>query len=122
MPQCGRLRSMGVCGFESTNPPLHKIDEEMKGAPYWPRREGHFLRFSRSATRLIETFGTGLLPRSFGLGAALLLGVAHADGDHVPGQIGFHEAATPIADKMDITAIRLFVLGLLVSIITKPSC
>ena len=43
----------------------------MKGAQ--PRPEGRFLRFTRSAARLIETFGTGFLPRSFGLAAALLL-------------------------------------------------
>ncbi len=42
----------------------------MKGAP--PRPEGRFLRFTRSAARFIETFGTGFLPRSFGHAAALL--------------------------------------------------
>ena len=46
MPQCGQLRSMGVCGFEPTDPP-----------PYRPRPEGRFVRFIRSAARLIETFG-----------------------------------------------------------------
>ena len=56
MPQCGRLRSMGVCGLEPTDPPPHRIEEEMKGAP--PLREGRVLRFTRPVL-LIEIFGTG---------------------------------------------------------------
>jgi hypothetical protein len=56
MPQGGRLRSMGVCGLEPTDPPPQEIEEEMKRAPL--RREGRFLRFARPAARLIETFGT----------------------------------------------------------------
>jgi hypothetical protein len=44
MPQCGWLRSMGVCGFEPGDPPPQKIEEEMKGAPYRPRPDGRFLR------------------------------------------------------------------------------
>jgi hypothetical protein len=28
MPQCGRLRAMGVCGFEPTDPPPQKIKEK----------------------------------------------------------------------------------------------
>jgi hypothetical protein len=70
----------------------------MKGSPYRPRPEGR--RFTRSAAPLIETFGTGYLPRSFGLAAALLPGVARADGDHEPGQISLHAAAAPITDEM----------------------
>jgi hypothetical protein len=45
----------------------------MKGAPYRPLPEGRFSRSIRSAARLIETFGTGVLPRSFGLAEVLLL-------------------------------------------------
>jgi hypothetical protein len=40
MPQGGRLRSMGVCGLEPTDPPPQEIEEEMKGAP--PQPEGGF--------------------------------------------------------------------------------
>jgi len=69
MPQCGTLRSISVCGLEPTDPPPQKIEEEMKGAPYRPRPEGRNLRFSGSAARLIETFGTSFLPRSFWLAA-----------------------------------------------------
>jgi hypothetical protein len=58
MPQCGRLRSIRVCGFQPTDPP-----------PYRPRPEGRFVRFIRSAARLIKTFGTGFLPLGFGLAA-----------------------------------------------------
>ncbi len=72
MPQCGRLRSMGVCGLEPTDSPPQRIEEEMKGAPCRPRPEGGILRDARPAARLTETFGTGFLPRSFGLAAALL--------------------------------------------------
>jgi hypothetical protein len=36
MPQCGRLRAMGVCGFEPTGPPPQEIEEEMKGPPANP--------------------------------------------------------------------------------------
>jgi hypothetical protein len=32
MPQCGRLRAMGVCGFEPTDPPPQMIEEDMKDA------------------------------------------------------------------------------------------
>jgi hypothetical protein len=55
MPQCGRLRSMGVRGFEPTDPPPQKIEEEMKGAPYRRRPEGRFLRLPgrpRDSSRL----------------------------------------------------------------------
>jgi Cytochrome C oxidase subunit II, periplasmic domain len=48
MPQCGRLRSISVCGLEPTDPPPQKIKEEMKGAPYRPRPEGRYLRLARS--------------------------------------------------------------------------
>jgi len=52
MPQCGRLRSMRVCGFEPTDPSPRKIEEEMKGAPYRPRLEDLILRSARPAARL----------------------------------------------------------------------
>jgi Cytochrome C oxidase subunit II, transmembrane domain len=31
MPQCGRLRTISVCGLEPTDPPPQKIADEMKG-------------------------------------------------------------------------------------------
>ena len=86
------------------------------------------MRFARSAARRIATFGAGSLPRSFGL-AALLPCAALADGYPEPGQIGFQEAVTPIAHELQffhnwillpiITAICLFVLGLLIYVIFR---
>jgi hypothetical protein len=40
MPQCGRLRSMGVCGFEPTDPPPQKIarDNERRASQSGSRR------------------------------------------------------------------------------------
>ncbi len=128
MPQCGGLRSMGVCGFEPTDPPPQKRERNERRA--YPRPEGRFLRFTWSAARLIETFDKGFLPRSFACGG-VFPGAAHTDGYPVPGQIGFQEAATPIAHVMEfshnwilfpiITAICLFVLGLLISIILNST-
>jgi len=86
------------------------------------------MRFARSAAHRIARFGEGLLPLSFGL-AALFPGVALADGYPEPGQIGFQEAVTPIAQELQffhnwillpiITAICLFVLGLLIYVIFR---
>jgi hypothetical protein len=53
MPQCGWLRSMGVCGFEPRDPPPQKIEEEMKGAPYRPRPDGRFLRRALSVDTVV---------------------------------------------------------------------
>jgi hypothetical protein len=36
MPQCGRLRAMGICGLEPTGSPPQEIEEEMKGPPAKP--------------------------------------------------------------------------------------
>jgi len=70
----------------------------------------------------------GLFAASFGL-AALLPCAALADGYPEPGQIGFQEAVTPIAHELQffhnwillpiITAICLFVLGLLIYVIFR---
>ena len=86
------------------------------------------MRFAKSAAHRIARFGEGLLPLSFGL-AALFQGVALADGYPEPGQIGFQEAVTPIAQELQffhnwillpiITAICLFVLGLLIYVIFR---
>ena len=86
------------------------------------------MRFARSAAHRIARFGEGFLPLSFGL-AALFPGVALADGYPEPGQIGFQEAVTPIAQELQffhnwillpiITAICLFVLGLLIYVIFR---
>ena len=86
------------------------------------------MRFARSAAHRIARFGEGLLPLSLGL-AALFPGVALADGYPEPGQIGFQEAVTPIAQELQffhnwillpiITAICLFVLGLLIYVIFR---
>lgn len=67
----------------------------MKGAPYRPRLEGRFLRFARRAARLNRNLRHGLFA------ATRLPGVVHADGDPVPGQIGFQVDAAPIADKIE---------------------
>jgi hypothetical protein len=59
MPQGGRLRSMGVCGLEPTDPPPQEIEEEMKRAPLRP--EGDFSRFALTPARRIETFGKPII-------------------------------------------------------------
>lgn len=76
------------------------------------------MRFMKSTALLIASFAAGLLP-----------GWAFADGYPLPGQIGFQEAATPIAHEIEafhnwillpiITGICLFVLSLLVYVIFK---
>jgi len=86
------------------------------------------MKFARSATRRIALFGEGSWPRSFGL-VALIPGAAFADGYPEPGQIGFQEAVTPIAYELQffhnwillpiITAICVFVLGLLIYVILR---
>jgi cytochrome c oxidase subunit 2 len=86
------------------------------------------MRFARSAARRIATFGAGFLPRIFAL-VALLPAAALADGFPEPGQIGFQEAVTPIAHELQffhnwillpiITAICLFVLGLLMYVVLR---
>jgi cytochrome c oxidase subunit II len=86
------------------------------------------MKFAKSAVRSAPNFGAGFLPLNLGL-AALLPGAALADGYPEPGQIGFQEAATPIAHEIVffhnwillpiITAICLFVLGLLTYVIFR---
>ena len=86
------------------------------------------MRFARSAAHRIARFGEGFFQLSLGL-AALFPGVALADGYPEPGQIGFQEAVTPIAHELQffhnwillpiITAICLFVLGLLIYVIFR---
>jgi cytochrome c oxidase subunit 2 len=86
------------------------------------------MRFARLSARRIAILGAAILPPSFAL-AVLLPVAALADGYPVPGQIGFQEAATPIAHEIVffhnwillpiITAICLFVLGLLTYVIFR---
>jgi cytochrome c oxidase subunit 2 len=86
------------------------------------------MKFAKSAVRSAPNFGAGFLPLNLGL-AALLPGAALANGYPEPGQIGFQEAATPIAHEIIffhnwillpiITAICLFVLGLLAYVIFR---
>jgi cytochrome c oxidase subunit 2 len=86
------------------------------------------MRFASSAARRLKALRAGLFPTSFCL-ATLVAGAARADGYPLPGQIGFEEAATPIAHEMHffhnwillpiIVAISLFVLGLLAYVIFK---
>lgn len=83
---------------------------------------------ARIAAPRSDAFDPRILPRILGL-AALFPGAAFADGYPEPGQIGFQEAATPIAHELVffhnwillpvIVAICLFVLGLLVYVIYK---
>jgi cytochrome c oxidase subunit II len=86
------------------------------------------MRFARASTHRIATLGAGILPRIAAF-AAVLPGVALADGYPEPGQIGFQEAVTPIAHEIQffhnwillpiITGICLFVLGLLIYVILR---
>jgi cytochrome c oxidase subunit 2 len=108
--------------------------KKMKGAPFRPRLGSRFLEFARSAAPRLAAIGGGIPSRSLTLPAlcglpALFTGAALADGYPKPGQIGFQEAATPIAHELEffhnwillpiIVAISLFVLGLLVYVIFK---
>lgn len=86
------------------------------------------MKFAKTISQRIATLGASVLPRSVGL-AALVSGAAHANGYPEPGQIGFQEAVTPIAEEIAffhnwillpiITLICLFVLSLLVYVIFR---
>ena len=106
----------------------------MKGAPIRPRLESRFYEFARSALArgalqgIRVLAGSLTLPALFGL-SSLFAGAALADGIPEPGQIGFQEAATPIAHEIEffhnwillpiIISICVFVLALLVYVIVK---
>jgi len=82
----------------------------------------------RSAARPIRSFASACLAPACGL-AVLVPEAAFADGYPVPGQIGFQEAVTPIQQELEffhnwillpiISAICLFVLGLLTCIVFR---
>jgi cytochrome c oxidase subunit II len=86
------------------------------------------MRFVRSAACRAAIFRAAFLPSIIGF-AVLLPVAARADGYPLPGQIGFQEAATPIAHELVffhnwillpiITAICLFVLALLIYVIFR---
>jgi hypothetical protein len=114
----GRLRSMGVCGFEPTDPP-----------PYRPRPEGRFVRFIRSvarhrnlrhgrfAAKLWACGGTNRIPKrkikgGFECDSGMIQAAHVKPGDILQLSVD-NEAVVPVGKivRVDVTASTLFPAG-----------
>lgn len=102
----------------------------MLGVPQRPRRESRVTRRIRSTVQSAISQATALSLAGVGFAASLpTTAFAAAAGHPVPGQIGFQEPVTPIAHEIEffhngillpiITAICLFVLGLLIYVMIR---
>src|ERR1700757_1286074 len=102
----------------------------MSNAPYRPLMGRRTAAFFWPAAFLADSFAFALICKArYFCFAVLLPGVAFAGGVPEPGQMGFQEAATPVQRQIElfhdwvllpvITAICLFVLGLLVYVIFR---
>jgi cytochrome c oxidase subunit II len=126
MPQRIELLFAKDRDFKAANKP--NLDRDMLSAPHRSIMGTRPAALSWPAAFLAGSIALLSKARYFAF-AALLPGTAYAGGMPMPGQIGFQEAATPVQHQIElfhnwvllpvITAICLFVLGLLVYVVFR---